>query len=381
MPGKIDAYNLGDLGVDLVSSPLHSADGTMLLAQNVIVEPKGGQHAIAKRPGHTKLNTDAAAGALLAICPIPFADPSSTWIEGTVLVRRVNTTDAEYTTDGVTWNAAAGLFSASPANYPSTLQNRTVPRLYYVTTGGFLCFISGNPPANTQVDNLPSISGNGNVCAVDTDEIYFVSQQLIYQSDGATNTLLCANPWDGSGVPGMLFKYAGELYCASTTSGVSGKIYRYAGGTTWTEEAAFTDVNSVSKFCVFHGRLYACLEVTGSPDGGIDKIVVRVNGTWQSVHDATGDFYGICAFNEQLFVARKTATATEIWVSSDGETWTLDEDLNASFTVGARETDLVAWNGNLYALPTTKSVYKRTPAGAWSESDATPPLGIVMGAY
>lgn len=381
MPGKLNVYNLGDLGVDLVSSPLHSPDGTFVQAQNVLVDPNQAEHGLSKRPGMTKLTSaGAAAGALLAIAPIPFFDPSSPGLIGTVLVRRVNTTDAEYTTDGVTWIASAGLFQASPSNYPSTLQNRTVPRLYYVTTGGLICYLSGNPPANTQVDTTPALT-NGHICAVDTDELYFVSQNLIYLSDGATNTLICENPWDGAGVPGKLIKFDGNLYCGSSTSGASGKIYRYDGGTTWTEEAAFTDVNTVSKFAVFHGRLYACLKVTGSPDGAIDKIVVREGGAWRAVHNATGDFHGLCAFNEQLFVVRDTGAATEVWFSTDGETFILDEDLNASFTVGAREADLVAWNGNLYCLPATKPVYKRTTAGVWSESDPTAPLGIVMGAY
>jgi hypothetical protein len=384
MPGKIDAYNLGDLGVDLVSSPLHSDDGTLLLAQNVIVEPIRGQHAIAKRPGHTKITATAAAGALLGICPIPFADPSSPGLTGDAIVRRVGG-GLEYSLDGTTWVASLLTFGTTP-DYPSTLQNRTLRRLYYIDNAQlyYLSAAAGQPPAKTFVGATGGSSGTS-ICAVEPDEVYIAAASpgtwLLYVWDGSTVTQISVDPWDHAGIPWLPFHFDGDVFCASLTTGASGEIYRYTGGTSWAVDAARTDVNSVSKWAIYHGRLYACMKVTGTPDGSIDKILVREAGAWSSVHDAAGDFYGLCAFDEKLFVVRDSGTAAEVWVSTDGATFTLDEDLTASFGVTAGEGDLVGWNGHLYCIIDGDAVFQRTTAGVWAEVDATASFGIFLGAY
>lgn len=381
MPGKIDAYNLGDLGVDLVSSPLHSDDGTLLLAQNVIVEPVGGQHAIAKRPGHTKITPTAAAGALFGICPIPFADPSNFWIAGTVVFHRDSANKIEYSTDGINWQTGVG-FVAAASDQTSYLSVNGAGRLYFGTISLAVNYVSGNPPAITALAGIAA-GGIVGIHAAAADEIYVTTaDQLVHLCPGdATSEVICNDPWDGDGVPGRIFKFDGTVYLGSITTGNSGKIYRYEGGLTWAEDAAFNVDLSVSSFAIFHGELYASMYVSGTPDPATDKIVRRRSGVWAGVHDATGDFHSLYAFNEQLFAARETGTATEIWVSSDGESWTLDEDLTASFGVTPGLVHMVAWNSALYVQCASDSVFRRTTAGAWTELTVTAPLGVMMGAY
>lgn len=78
MGGKLNAYNLGDLGIDLVSSPIHAPDGALLNAQNAAVSQQQGEHALTKRLGMTKLNSAAlnSGAAIISIGNVPFAAPT-----------------------------------------------------------------------------------------------------------------------------------------------------------------------------------------------------------------------------------------------------------------------------------------------------------------
>lgn len=118
-------------------------------------------------------------------------------------------------------------------------------------------------------------------------------------------------------------------------------------------------------------------------DANIDKILVRSSdGTWTSLLDTSGSFYAITTYNDRLFVGRKAAAATEIHTSADnGVTWTLDEDLTATFGVAATEVDLFAFEGFLYCAVNNDSVFRRDSAGTWTEVDTAPSTGAFLGAY
>lgn len=76
MPGKLNVYQLGEIGINLVESAIHVKDGTLLSAQNAQLAPIDGDGAIRKRDGMAKLNAVAAAGAILAGCAVPMTDPA-----------------------------------------------------------------------------------------------------------------------------------------------------------------------------------------------------------------------------------------------------------------------------------------------------------------
>ncbi len=61
------AYNIGSLGIDLVNSPVHVADTSLLSGQNAQVSPDDSELALRKRDGMVKINSVAAAGRLKAI--------------------------------------------------------------------------------------------------------------------------------------------------------------------------------------------------------------------------------------------------------------------------------------------------------------------------
>lgn len=76
MPGKVDIYRLGDVGVDVVNSPIHKEDGSLLSAQNAAYRLDRAEGGIGKRPGMTELNTvSTAAGSISAFFVVRLDDP------------------------------------------------------------------------------------------------------------------------------------------------------------------------------------------------------------------------------------------------------------------------------------------------------------------
>lgn len=75
MGGKLDLYNLGDLGVHLVETPVHSPDGSFTAAQNVAVSQDQGEHGIRKRHGMSKFNSVAMVGSVVSLTNVPFPLP------------------------------------------------------------------------------------------------------------------------------------------------------------------------------------------------------------------------------------------------------------------------------------------------------------------
>lgn len=63
----LKAFNIGSLGVDLVNSPIHVADTSLLSCQNAQVSLDDAEMALKKRDGMAKINSIAAAGTLIAI--------------------------------------------------------------------------------------------------------------------------------------------------------------------------------------------------------------------------------------------------------------------------------------------------------------------------
>lgn len=84
MAGKVDIYNLGEKGVNLVRSPIHKQDGELTTAQNAQIIPYHAQRALGKRRGMSLINvTTAAAGAILNLFRVSLSDPDSTDVDVT----------------------------------------------------------------------------------------------------------------------------------------------------------------------------------------------------------------------------------------------------------------------------------------------------------
>lgn len=77
MAGLLQQFGLGLKGVNRVSNPVDMQEGQLRLAQNASVSTKYGRAALLKRRGVGMLvDTTLSSGSLLAIMPLPFADPT-----------------------------------------------------------------------------------------------------------------------------------------------------------------------------------------------------------------------------------------------------------------------------------------------------------------
>ncbi len=63
----LKAYNIGSLGIDIVNSPIHVADTSLLNGQNAQTSTDDAELALKKRDGMAKINSIAASGSLKAI--------------------------------------------------------------------------------------------------------------------------------------------------------------------------------------------------------------------------------------------------------------------------------------------------------------------------
>lgn len=75
MAQSMIVHNLGQMGIDIVNSPLHIVDGSLVNCQNAQLKPVDAELAIVKRDGMSKINSIAAAGTILAIVNIPLVNP------------------------------------------------------------------------------------------------------------------------------------------------------------------------------------------------------------------------------------------------------------------------------------------------------------------
>lgn len=68
---NLTVYNIGSIGIDLVNSPIHVEDTSLVSCQNAQISADDAELAIRKRDGMAKVNAVAAAGSLVAIINIP----------------------------------------------------------------------------------------------------------------------------------------------------------------------------------------------------------------------------------------------------------------------------------------------------------------------
>jgi len=132
MAGELPDYLIGDKGVQLTGSPIHTPDGGLLEGQNVEFIREQGMGGIGSRRSLVPLHTVALAGAVQHVANLPFGYPSAKY-----LMACLNSHASEAgkgwvkTLDGVTWTDIT----------TSVLQRAIAPGQFLANYGGQL----GNP--------------------------------------------------------------------------------------------------------------------------------------------------------------------------------------------------------------------------------------------
>lgn len=193
-------YRLGEKGVNLVASPLHTPEGGLLSAQNVEFIRDQGIGGIGSRGGLAPLNTTALAGAVMAVANIPLALPTVG-----IMLLACDTGETETfksTPDGTVWTdilAATMVRIASIAKFPDTITPVEItPGQRIVTLGGKVYYpdndyiitdvvspFSGNTPARLNVFDKNTIGGTPS----DGYRAYSFYQLTGIPTDGRTITI------------------------------------------------------------------------------------------------------------------------------------------------------------------------------------------------
>lgn len=389
MPGKLNLYNLGDLGVHLTETPVHSPDGSYTNAQNVSVSQNQGAHGIRKRHGMAKLNPLAMDGAVLAIHNLPFQDPfGSIPDDGSrAFANEYNegpTATFITTTNGTTWASGSGP-GGSWAGAVFTLPGYT-QRGGVISTDGLLSFLTTNAgevelttfdgTTTTIVASGYALSGFAMQSGPVSHEglavfaIYDATSGKLIRQSGAgfeeLTTLIGKPPTCVASVLGRVYIGTDEnrIYYWSQTEGLVLDITLSPTG----GAVAITDIAHVG------GVVYA--SAITKPSGSTattHKVLKRTaDATWSDITPtAQGNYGPLCAFGGSLYCARNahnSFTGCEIR-AYDGTTWTTDQNV-ASLCSGATNViSLVSFNGAMYATvsasPTSRDIIRRS-AGTWT---------------
>jgi hypothetical protein len=440
MPGSLPDYSIGALGLNLVASPLHTPDGSLLVAENVeFRRDDEGIGGIASRRGLAAQNGSALAGSVKELANVPLAYPNIQHLA--VGLNGDDTTNGwKESVDGVTFNNILNALLFRPAGLANVLPsglNATVifasPRiasykngLYYAsddyvqgtTAPPIVKFDGTNAWTQFRIPANPSVAGS--LCLAVQDMI--VADGLIYLAvwdsggsapnlkgrvlsyDPSTGTLRqIGNRFgqdtgeNGKGRPFCLCKAYGYLWCGTYGQGGNnqGGMYRIVPDldVSWTLDLTATIHNGYFMSCAeYHGTLYAATDADASGTAIIQKR--SGTGAWTTTQTApvanNGYFSCLFVFNDLLFAHfYKSTDNKSIIYSFDGTTWSSDLDVHATYAAAKGPGFPFTFGGAMYwaflgsdsLTSATGTLLKRTTAGAWTQPIAAGAVRGPLGYY
>jgi hypothetical protein len=335
MGGKLNIYNLGQKGNNVVKSPIHLEDGEFRKSQNLFVDPNAGDGGVRKRNGYNKLNAAAAGGgaSVQGLINLPYPPAKTTTVYAGVqrLTADKNTPTALWrkTADaGTNWadDTAAPTRSTFNPNITSDFYCNAIcvfrDKLYYA--GDDYVFGTDAPTIHVwdgEVDNIisyiPTSGATGVPCLGVTSMCIHRGQLMIAVLDAggvgscngrvfslevATGQLTQIGPAVAAGsyefgaqVPFTLCSYQNKLWLGSAAANFgSGKIYVIRPGIdgAWAVDTTFAS-NGVCSLAVYKGKLYAALSAGGLVVPNLVKVRSTL-GVWStSYSSATNAATGI----------------------------------------------------------------------------------------
>lgn len=406
MGGKLNVYNLGEQGVDVVKSPLHEADGDLFQAQNALCDPAGLEGGIRKRDGMAKVNALALTGAVEGALHVPLPAPGTrTYYAGQQELGGVPPADTWFSSLGGAsgWagrstpslpQAAAYVEAvAAQAQMQGCLTYRR--RLFYAAK-----IVSGNEnpvirmwdgTRDIEIARIPYPPGSVTRAQIighmwmHRGILHCVAgigfEQRVYKVDIVTGAIQrVGNEFTGNAIFGL--SYLDRVFIGQDPDAGNGTLSWIRNG-----EETFTleRTAAAGHSAYMHGAIYlGALFVGTFGDAGTAAIVERrtTAGVWST--SATGTsaapinyFTCFAVFDGNLYavyVARGGAPELEVW-KFDGSSWTVDLDLiGAGHAGGVHPAGVLAETDALYiafASPAVADpdgyVMRRTTAGAWSK--------------
>jgi hypothetical protein len=419
-------YLVGDKGVQLTSTPLHTPDGGLLNAQNCEFIRIQGLGGIGSRPGMARLNASAAAGAIVHVQNLPFAYPND--LVMMVATNAGETESWKKTTDGTTYTdiqpatlermVAIDKFSGVSVHGGIVfLPRRTITykRRFYFAGDNYV--VDTSKPVLVSWDgtnafevfrlpNNPTQSGTVSRWIIDlwpaNGFIYLSTWEfggvapdhkgrvIRFDPENGTLTLVGNRFGDGAGenlggMPYCLTTFLGQLWAG--TMGISGnpngKVYRILEGVdeTWTlDQTLGVDEGYLMSMLAYKGNLYLA---TSSDASGTAKVKKRTAaGVYSNSQTGPGvgqGYYGgLIEFNSELYACYFQSGVSCLIQKFDNASWVTDLNVGTniltSTTAHAPGQPFVFGNALYWPFfdPTNDSaltnfLLKRTTAGVWSK--------------
>lgn len=406
MPGKIDLYNLGSLGVNTTASPVHGEDGSFTSAQNAVPNTRGEAGAVVKRDGLVAVNSVAASGSIRGII-------NSALTAVTTRSLYVSAHDAanwRVSTDGFATITNTASLQGAPDQHkftdpsPSPFDDLQMFRGRAVSDGKKIIYpgntytqypAAGHTPPNIRmwdgttdrqiglVPYNPTIAATSNSLGVfdmllDGTTVYFSVWDggtysnfngRVFSLDTTTYALKQIGESFGAaagelagGTPAALALHGGYLWAGTgfgtNGAGGTGKVYRIRPtvDTAWTLDTTFAANESVVSLVSYSGLLYAGLYIDAA---AVARLMVRsAAGAW-SASTTTGGTPGtigsswtsLTVFGTNLYAGRLHSDSPNSASSIhkyDGSSWTNVKTLTTASASPLRVLGSFVHNGVLY---------------------------------
>lgn len=398
MAGKLNLYDIGGGGVNLVKSPLQLADNEATQLQNAEYNRDGvagGTGSLSKRGGLSKLNSSALAGAVYGMVGLNL---KTTYTRTLYAARGDEDTNSFMTsTDGATWADTATPLDPINLDFHTTLDGEFVARriasfrnyliyagfdyvqntdkpvinLWDGTTGTEIYEVPFGPSATASTPAIvitDFLVANGTVYfavhdpTADSGPSYAGRVLALDLETGIIKQI--ANPFgDGTnevdnGYPSCLAFYHNQLFVGlnsgGTTDGIGEVVRCYPDlDTTWTVDVSNLSGNPVS-LAVYKGDLYAGLKSSASTAGRVSKRTAST-GAWTTSFTSSGGANGeaqiasLTVFGDLLFgidwfddVTDSGAAVLVHIIRYDGSSWNTDRDVDANDSMAVADSGVGA---------------------------------------
>jgi hypothetical protein len=383
--GKLNVYNLGELGVNVTKSPLHHADGEMLSCQNAEFNAESGVGGIRKRAGLQRLNSTGLGASIKGVVGVPLPGPG----RRSVYRQKAGVPWMRVTTDGTTWADTVEEFNKSPGSdgftnstQPMNLSRNLYGNFYYPGEDGLgNCMLRGfDGIAEYEVlrvagESIRVLGTHGGSLIFSTKTI----NSQVYLLDPITGVSSkigddIIHPEE----PMCACSYLGRVWLGTGKVASPGKIYSArVGAATWTlERTAAANLNYYKSLCVFGGKLYAGLWGIAGTFGLVEERTIT--GVWSTVRTGNSapnynGFDGLAVCNGALYAAYQddNGAVCRIDKMTSAGVWSIDKDLVPDlnlYVIGVVVAGLTIFyqcsNGPDYR------VYRKAPSGAFTLVDS-----------
>jgi hypothetical protein len=349
--GKLNLYDVGGGGVNLVKSPLQLADNEATQLQNaeyVRNETTGGTGSLSKRGGLAVLNSSALSGAIRGMLGLNL---KTTYTRTLYAARGDEDANTFLTsTNGTTWTDTSTPLVPVNLDFYTTDDGEFSGRRFASFRNSIL-YPKGSYTIGTDKPSIAIFDGTNALSIYDlpfgpsataSTPASFITDMLV-----ANGKIYFTVKDPGGSAPNL----TGRVMSLDIETGIVSQIANSFGGGTGEVTGGFPACISYYQNLLFVGLNH------GGTSDGIGKIVrcfPEIDTTWTSdVTNLSGSAVSLAIYRGDLFAGLRSSTATNARVSrrsSTTQTWATSFTSSAGTSGEAQIASLTVFNDELYAI-------------------------------